>query len=142
VKRLIAALAIGALSTLALCGDGQTHPNHIIYCDGWVADDKLGLDAFTWTADLSCDNGAMDIASMGVWRERAQFSTTNPIDWHVEPILPVVVGLEYGVPSIVRSQTIYVTPYFGINCRRVKSLMAANHGNTVIILRQSGGECY
>lgn len=77
-------------------------------------------------ADVSCDNGAGDVVSLGVWRERAQFGTT----------------LQFNTSSLTREQTISVPPYFGINCRRVRASMAVSHGNTIIWMSQSGGECF
>jgi len=142
VTRILAAFFFGLLAVFAFHGDGEAHPGHIIYCGGFIADDALPGSNYTWTADISCDNGAGDVVSLGVWRERAQFSTQNPIGWQIDPIYPVLTALELGVSSLTRAQTIYVWPYFGINCRRVRSISAVNHGNTVFWLDQSGGECF
>jgi len=82
------------LAVVASRTGGEAYPGHTIYCSGWVADDKIGIDAYTWTADISCDNGNADIMSLGVWRERAQFGTTI-IDWDVDPVFPVLTDLKF-----------------------------------------------
>lgn len=103
---------------------------------------------YFWTAATECltSGDAPTLANVGVWLQGAQFNTVNPIDWHtLNNSYPVAAQFGTDPGNLWRSSVagaFYVPPYYGINCRRIRSMHSAVHGNTVILLKQSGGECY
>lgn len=79
--------------------------------------------------------------------ETAFWSNNNPQGWKNINIEGLPVNVQFGPNSATQrhatvSGTTTVTPYFGINCRRIKSIHGVLHGNTVLITSQTTGECF
>lgn len=135
---------VGAMIPL---GSSDAHPGGTAYCGGFSADDKGGLTTYVWTAATTCDtdNHFANVISVGSWLQRAQFTPSGPpqADWEtVASLLPIGTRLRFASHEATTGGTIEVPSFFSLNCRRVRSIHAVSHGNTVIYLSQSGGECY
>jgi hypothetical protein len=141
VKTALVAIFV-ALASLALIvpdEDVQAQPS-VIYCTGWSTDDGFGGN-YWWTVETGCSAPPM-FMSVAAWRGRAQLGA-NPLPWTVDPQWPV--GVQFGPNSpdgrhASVSGSIYVTPYSGINCRRIHGFHVVTYGNTWIGVSATGTE--
>lgn len=98
---------------------------------------------FYYEASTQCPI-IVDYIGVAAWAEKVLWNPAQGTgDWERTTDWPIAVAPNFFARLAAVSGELYVMPYFELNCRRIKSIHAANYGTASDIkLTISPAECY